>query len=120
MGTPVVAVGAGTVAAAGASPQGGKMVRIRHAGGYETYYLHLTRIAVRTGSLVSQSQVIGYVGSTGLSTGPHLDFRVAQRGRFINPAKVIFPPSPPVPPSEYARFAVARDPLLTRLAAVYP
>jgi murein DD-endopeptidase MepM/ murein hydrolase activator NlpD len=116
-GTPVVAVGAGTVAAAGSTPQGGKMVRIRHAGGYETYYLHLMRIAVRSGSTVNQNQVIGYVGSTGLSTGPHLDFRVTQRGRFINPAKVIFPPSSPVPPSEYARFAAARDPLLAQLSS---
>jgi len=115
-GTPVVAVSAGTVAAAGPASQGGKMVRIRHAGGLETYYLHLMRIAVRTGSAVSQNQIIGYVGSTGLSTGPHLDFRVTQRGRFINPGKVIFPPSPPVPPSEFARFAAARDPLQAQLS----
>ena len=116
-GTPVVAVGSGTVISAGSSPQGGKMVRIRHAGAYETYYLHLMRIAVRPGAQVSQSQLIGYVGSTGLSTGPHLDFRITQHGRFINPARVIFPPSPPVPADSVARFAALRDPLLRQLDA---
>ena len=116
-GTPVVAVGSGTVVSAGSSPQGGKMVRIRHAGAYETYYLHLMRSAVRPGTQVSQSQVIGYVGSTGLSTGPHLDFRITQHGRFINPARVIFPPSPPVPADALARFAALRDPLQLKLSS---
>ncbi|NWG13081.1 MAG: peptidoglycan DD-metalloendopeptidase family protein [Acidobacteria bacterium] len=110
-GTPVVAVGSGRVISAGSTSQGGKMVRIRHAGGYETYYLHLMRVAVHPGAEVSQGQLIGYVGSTGLSTGPHLDFRITQHGRFVNPAKVIFPPSPPVPADSFARFASLRDPL---------
>ncbi len=114
-GTPVVAVGDGTVVAAGPTPQGGMMVRLRHAGGYETYYLHLSRMTVRAGESVRQHQIIGHVGATGLATGPHLDFRVAHHGRFINPAKVIFPPSPPVAPAELARFAAARDPLRARL-----
>jgi murein DD-endopeptidase MepM/ murein hydrolase activator NlpD len=115
LGTPVVSVGAGTVVAAGSTPQAGKMVRVRHAGGYETLYLHLMQVQVRVGAHVEQNQLIGRVGSTGLSTGPHLDFRVIQHGRFINPAKVIFPPSPPVPPSEFARFVTVRDPLLQQL-----
>jgi murein DD-endopeptidase MepM/ murein hydrolase activator NlpD len=115
LGTTVVSVGAGTVASAGSTPQAGKMVRIRHAGGYETLYLHLMQVQVRAGEHVEQSQVIGRVGSTGLSTGPHLDFRVIQHGKYINPAKVIFPPSPPVPESEFARFVTVRDPLLGRL-----
>jgi len=120
LGTPVVAVGAGTVASAGSTPEAGKMVRIRHAGGYETLYLHLMQIQVRAGAHVDQNQVIGRVGSTGLSTGPHLDFRVIQHGRFINPTKVIFPPSPPVPGSEFARFVTVRDPFLERLGIGAP
>lgn len=115
LGTPVVSVGAGTVASVGSTPEAGRMVRIRHAGGYETLYLHLMQVQVRADEHVDQNQVIGRVGSTGLSTGPHLDFRVMQHGRFINPARVIFPPSPPVPASEFARFTTVRDPLLQRL-----
>jgi murein DD-endopeptidase MepM/ murein hydrolase activator NlpD len=120
LGTPVVSVGAGTVASAGSTPGAGKMVRIRHAGGYETLYLHLMQIQVRAGERVEQSQVIGRVGSTGLSTGPHLDFRVVQHGKFINPTKVIFPPSPPVPASEFARFVAVRDPFLAQLGISVP
>ncbi len=119
-GTPVVAVGAGTVVSAGSTPQGGQMVRIKHAGGYETFYLHLKRVAVRAGAHVSQAHLIGYVGSTGLSTGPHLDFRITQHGRFINPARVIFPPSPPVPPDSLARFTNLRDSLQLRLEVAAP
>ncbi len=120
VGTPVVSVGAGTVASAGSTPEAGKMVRVRHAGGYETLYLHLMQIQVRVGDHVDQNQVIGQVGSTGLSTGPHLDFRVIQHGKYINPAKVIFPPSPPVPESEFARFTAVRDPFLERLGISVP
>ena len=110
-GTPVQAVGAGTVTLAGYSGGNGRMVKLRHAGGYETMYLHLSRIAVRSGARVTQGQVIGYVGSTGLSTGPHLDFRVSKNGRAVNPLKVIFPPGPPIPPNRMAEFAAVRDQL---------
>ena len=96
------------------------MLRIRHTGGYETLYLHLMQVGVRAGEHVDQNQVIGRVGSTGLSTGPHLDFRVMQHGRFINPAKVIFPPSPPVPASEFARFVAVCDPFFERLGLPLP
>ncbi len=120
LGTPVVAVGAGTIASAGSTPEAGRMVRIRHAGGYETLYLHLMQLQVRAGDHVDQSQIIGRVGSTGLSTGPHLDFRVILHGKFINPTKVIFPPSPPVPASEFASFTAVRDPFLERLGVALP
>ncbi len=115
VGTPVQAVGAGTVIAAGQSGANGRMVRLRHAGGYETLYLHLSGIAVRSGTRVDQSQVIGYVGSSGLSTGPHLDFRIYLHGRPVNPTKVIFPPGPPVSQSRFAQFAQLRDMLKVQL-----
>ncbi len=117
-GTPVQAVGSGVVIAAGLNGGGGKTVKLRHAGGYETLYMHLSRIAVRLGSRVGQGEVIGYVGATGLATGPHLDFRIWLHGRPLNPAKVIFPPAPPVAPSQFAEFAQLRDNLSVRLEQI--
>jgi murein DD-endopeptidase MepM/ murein hydrolase activator NlpD len=114
-GTPVVAVGAGTVELAGRNGAGGNTVQLRHAGNYQTMYLHLSRIAVKRGARVDQGQVIGYVGATGLATGPHLDFRVRLRGRFVNPARVVFPPQPPVPRKELASFERVRDEFQSRL-----
>lgn len=111
VGTPVQAVGAGIVINAGMSGGSGRMVKLRHAGGFETAYLHLSRIAVKSGSRVNQGDVIGYVGSSGLSTGPHLDFRVVRHGTPINPLKVIFPPGNPVPQNEFAGFAELRNKL---------
>lgn len=111
IGTPVQAVGAGVVTAAGSSGGSGNMVKLRHSGGFETMYLHLSRIAVRSGAKVTQGQVIGYVGSSGLSTGPHLDFRVLRHGKAINPLKVIFPPGAPVQPKAFESFASLRDKL---------
>ncbi len=89
-GTPVVALGDGKVVFKGWSNGFGNTVRIRHRAGYVTYYGHLSRYArgLGTGSTVDQGQVIGYVGSTGVSTGPHLDFRVNLRGKFINPLRL--------------------------------
>jgi murein DD-endopeptidase MepM/ murein hydrolase activator NlpD len=111
VGTPVQAVGAGVVVSAGQSGGSGKLVRIHHSGGYETMYLHLSRIAVKPGARVAQGAVVGYVGSSGLSTGPHLDFRVLRHGTAINPTKVIFPPGKPVSPAQFGRFAALRDKL---------
>ncbi len=115
VGTPVQAVGAGVVTLAGQNGGGGKMVKLRHAGSYETMYMHLSKIAVRPGARVGQGEVIGYVGATGLATGPHLDFRVWLHGKPVNPVKVIFPPAPPVAPSVFARFSLLRDNLSSRL-----
>jgi murein DD-endopeptidase MepM/ murein hydrolase activator NlpD len=87
MGTPVRSVGDGVVTWAASKGANGKMVTVRHNSVYSTYYLHLSRFApdIRVGDRVSQGQIIGYVGSTGLSTGPHLDFRMTKNGRFLNP-----------------------------------
>ncbi len=114
-GTPVIAVGSGTVELAARSEGSGKMVKLRHPLGFESMYLHLSRIAVRAGQRIDQGEILGYVGSTGLATGPHLDFRVLQHGRFINPTKMIVPPNPPLPRTSLARFASVRDTLQKQL-----
>ena len=114
-GTPVVAVGSGTVEFTGIRGGSGRMVSLRHSGNIETLYLHLSRIAVRRGARVAQGEVIGYVGSSGHATGPHLDFRVIQRGKYVNPTRMIFPPAPPVSQSSFAKFIALRDELTTQL-----
>lgn len=93
-GTPVRVTADGTVTLAGRNGGGGNMVTVRHTNGYETNYLHLSKFAggIRRGVRVSQGQVIGYVGSTGLSSGPHLDYRVQLNGRWINPLLISSPP----------------------------
>jgi murein DD-endopeptidase MepM/ murein hydrolase activator NlpD len=86
-GTPILAAGEGTVLRAGPFSSFGNYVRIRHANGYETAYAHLSRFArgIRAGTRVRQGQIIGYVGTTGRSTGPHLHYEVLRRGQQINP-----------------------------------
>jgi murein DD-endopeptidase MepM/ murein hydrolase activator NlpD len=98
MGTPVRAVGDGRAEWAGWKGAAGKMVRLKHPLGYTTEYLHLSRFAkgIEPGKRVRQGQVIGYVGSTGLSTGPHLDFRLKQFGRSINPLSAKLPVGNPI------------------------
>ena len=90
-GTPVKAVGDGTVEKAGWGNGYGNMVVLKHSGGLESMYSHLSRFApsVKAGTRVRQGQVIGYVGATGYATGPHLDFRIKKNGQYINPAKVV-------------------------------
>lgn len=98
-GTPVHAIGDGTVTVCGwDSKGGGKHIKIRHVNGYQTAYLHLSGYGkgIKSGARVSQGQTIGYVGSTGRSTGPHLDFRVWKDGRPIDPLRMISPPSEPL------------------------
>lgn len=120
VGTPVWAVADGVVLQAGESGGSGKMVAIRHPQGYETSYLHLSRFApgVRPGSRVQQGKVIGYVGSTGLSTGPHLDYRVKKDGRWVNPLKEKYMPGVPVPAEDMARYREWAGAWMDRLAAL--
>ncbi len=92
-GTPVQAIGAGTVIFAARSGDSGNMVTLRHTNGYETQYLHLSRILVRSGQRVEQGQQIGLVGATGLATGPHLDFRIRRNGGYVNFERLRLPPA---------------------------
>ncbi len=87
-GTPIVAAADGKVMSAGWAGGYGQAVAIAHAGGIETKYGHMSRIAAYAGELVHRGDVIGYVGSTGLSTGPHLHFEVMKNGRPVNPLSV--------------------------------
>ena len=119
-GSAVVAVAAGSVVSAGWAGGGGKQVRLKHAGGYETYYLHLSRFAkgVRAGSRISQGEVIGYVGATGTATGPHLDYRLRKNGVFVNPRieHGKLPPGEPITGQHLSAFYQARDDARARLA----
>jgi len=105
-GTPVLSIGNGTVTFASYKKYNGKCVKIRHSNGWSTMYNHLSRFgkSIRTGTKVKQGQFIGYVGSTGLSTGPHLDFRMFKNGKAINPLKIKSPPARPVSRANLAGF----------------
>ncbi len=105
-GTPVHVTANGTVTFAGRKGGGGNMVTVRHANGYETNYLHLSGFArgIRRGVRVTQGQVVGYVGSTGLSTGPHLDYRVRLNGSWVNPLSIASPPVEPLAEGRLQRF----------------
>jgi murein DD-endopeptidase MepM/ murein hydrolase activator NlpD len=117
-GSPVIAVANGVVVSAGWSGDGGLMVHLRHASGYETFYMHLSSIAVRTGQHVGQGDPVGKVGMTGLATGPHLDYRIRKNGSPLNPLTLLrsLPPGEPIPASLFPQFAVDRDRLMAQLA----
>lgn len=110
MGTPVMSIGDGVVTSVGYEGGGGNTVRITHNSVYKTAYLHLSKYGpgIKAGTRVSQGQVIGYVGSTGSSTGPHLDFRVWKNGTPINPVTMDSPPADPVPADKMPEFEAAK------------
>ncbi len=112
-GTRVRVTANGVVSFAGTSGGAGKMVKVRHPNGYQTSYLHLSRFAqgIRRGRAVTQGDVIGYVGSTGLSTAPHLDYRVQQNGRWLDPLRLKSDPVEPIPRHQMERFLARRDAL---------
>ncbi len=116
-GTPVRSVGDGTVIFAARSGGGGNVVKIRHNATYQTAYKHLNGYArgVRSGARVKQGQVIGYVGSTGLSTGPHLHFEFYQSGSYIDPLGKKFPSADPVPSEHLEYFKTSALELLKTL-----
>ena len=106
VGTPVLSIGDGVVTSVKHEGAGGKTVRIRHNSVYSTAYLHLSKYGkgIAPGKRVRQGEVIGYVGSTGRSTGPHLDFRVWKNGSPINPLKMDSPPAEPLKEAHKAEF----------------
>jgi murein DD-endopeptidase MepM/ murein hydrolase activator NlpD len=118
-GTAVVSVAAGTVESADWSGDAGRLVVVRHAGGYETMYLHLSSFGpgIHPGAHVNQGQLVGRVGMTGAATGPHLDYRVKLDGTHVNPLLVLgrMPPGEPISESALPAFAQARDRALAEL-----
>ena len=116
-GTPVRSIGAGTVIAKGYQNGGGNFLKVKHNSVYTTTYMHLSRFAkgIQVGSHVQQGQEIAYVGSTGLSTGPHLDFRVHKNGQPIDPLKMEAPPSEPVKPAYRDSFAFVKRQILAEI-----
>ena len=110
-GTPILAIGDGVVTEAMRKGGNGNYVRIRHDGTYETQYLHMQKFAagIRPGVHVSQGQVIGYVGSTGLATGPHVCFRFWMNGKQVNHLNLDFPQAKPLPENQMDAFNATRD-----------
>lgn len=122
VGTPVYAIGNGKVIDKGYQAKGGgNYVKIRHNSIYTTTYMHLSKFAkgLKVGDMVKQKQVIGYVGSTGLSTGPHLDFRVHENGKPINPLTIKSQPKKPINEANRKAFDMLCDSLVRRLTSIY-
>jgi murein DD-endopeptidase MepM/ murein hydrolase activator NlpD len=120
-GTPVQSIGAGKVTFAAKSGGGGNTIHVQHSNGYQTMYMHLSRILVHVGERVEAGQRIGLVGMTGLATGPHLDFRVLQNGAYRDFETLHLPPAEPVARKDMTEFASARDrwmPLLNKDVAL--
>lgn len=121
-GTPVSAVGDGTVAFSGYKGDYGKLVMIRHPNGYKTYYGHLSRIGkgISPGVKVGQGEVIGYVGSTGLATGPHLHYEMRVNGAPFNPLRLKVSSGEPIPKGLMAEFETVRNQMSETLASIMP
>jgi murein DD-endopeptidase MepM/ murein hydrolase activator NlpD len=111
VGTPVRVTASGVVAFAGWSKGGGRTVKVRHPNGFLTAYLHLSRFAsgVGPGAAVKQGEVIAYTGNSGLSSGPHLDYRIQRNGRWIDPLALRNVPAQPIPVAQLDRFHAWRD-----------
>ncbi len=120
IGTPVSAVGDGTVTKSQYSGGYGNLVIIKHPNGYETYYGHLSKYGkgVKKGVRVKQGQVIGYVGSTGLSTGPHLDFRIKKNGSFFNYLTMKMPPTYTLTGKDKEDFDLYKQELINKLGQI--
>ena len=116
IGTPIMASGNGTVIKAGWCGNGGNCVRIRHNSSYTTGYGHLSKFATKAGRRVRQGQIIGYVGNTGMSTGPHLHYTVSYNGKFINSQKLKLPSGKILKGEERKLFEIERIKLDVKLA----
>jgi murein DD-endopeptidase MepM/ murein hydrolase activator NlpD len=121
-GTPVWAVADGEVVFAGWGGGFGQLVRVKHTNGYISSYGHLSRFArgLHVGQRVAQKQLVGFVGATGLATGPHLDFRLARNGRFVDPLRMKIDSGEPVPPRSRSRFAKVKEMRLAELREAQP
>lgn len=120
-GTPVYAIGSGKVIAKGYQANGGgNYLKIKHNSVYTTCYMHLSRFAkgIKVGSNVSQKETIGYVGATGLATGPHLDFRVYENGKPINPLTIKSQPKKPISEANMPQFTIVRDSIRNMLSLI--
>lgn len=119
-GTPIMAVGDGTVLEAKYSKFNGNYVKIKHNGTYTTQYLHMSKIAsgMKSGKRVQQGEVIGYVGSTGLATGPHVCFRFWKNGKQVDHLKEKFPTSEPIEEKYRAQFNQVRDQMDVKLSDI--
>lgn len=119
-GTPIRSIGDGTVVEAGYRGGNGNFVKIKHNKTHTTGYLHMSRIAsgTRSGARVNQGQVIGYVGSTGLATGPHLCFRFWENGTQVDPRRIQTPAADPLPAAQKPAYFVLRDSMLAQLSAI--
>ena len=117
IGTPVSAIGDGTVTKSQYSGGYGNLVIIKHPNGYETYYGHLSKYGkgVKRGAKVKQGQIIGYVGATGLATGPHLDFRIKKNGKFFNYLTMKMPPSYTLTGKDKENFESVKNSLLEKM-----
>jgi len=122
VGTPVWSIANGQVIYAGWSGGFGRLIKVKHTNGYISYYGHLSRYAngLRVGQPVSQKQLIGFVGKTGLATGPHLDFRIQKNGRFFDPLSVKLDMGEPVSPRARSRFNQVKEMRLTELREAQP
>jgi murein DD-endopeptidase MepM/ murein hydrolase activator NlpD len=121
-GTPVLATADGTVIRKQRSNSAGRYVKIRHPGKIETTYMHLLRFArgLRQGQKVKKGEVIGYVGSSGLSTGPHLDYRIRVGGKYVDPRSFRSDPARPLPDSRRKLFEEERDNYESTWASIRP
>lgn len=118
LGTPVVSVGDGVVTRAGWAGGAGRMIVIKHNDKIKTYYLHLHKMNVKAGDHVDQGQVIGQVGSTGLSTGPHLDYRIEINGKKVDPLSAQIPTSEPLDKKYLPAYMEVSDSLRSMLEAI--
>ncbi len=121
-GTPIKTVGDGSIARIGRTSGNGNFIEVRHSNGYSTLYLHMQNFArgMKQGKRVSQGQVIGYVGSTGLATGPHLCFRMRKNGAPVNPAKIKVPAAQSVSSARLAEFKTLAAPFIARFEGNRP
>jgi murein DD-endopeptidase MepM/ murein hydrolase activator NlpD len=117
-GTSVWSVGDGVVTLAGWNGGCGLTVQVRHRNGFESVYCHLSKVQVAAGSRVAQRQVVGRVGSTGLSTGPHLHYAVKRGGAYVNPLRLQFPRGEPVKPQWHEDFLSRIGPARAQLDRV--